>query len=76
VAWSRRDYNQNHSTNPAELWRGASFYEKGYWHGNYVSGIASHNWVEGPMYHVITGDGRRAGRARERRVHPRDPPKN
>jgi hypothetical protein len=78
VAVSRRDYNQNHSTNPSELWRGASFYEKGYWHGNYVSGIASHNWVEGLlMYYAITGD----EAAREAAIENgafilRDPPKN
>ncbi len=57
MAASRRDYNQNHSTNPAETWRGAQFYEKGWWHGNATTGRDTHNWVEGLLVHyAMTGD--------------------
>ena len=53
----RRDYDQNHSTDPSENWRGCQFYEKGWWHGNYVNGQSSHNWIHGVLLHyVMTGD--------------------
>lgn len=53
----RRDYDQNHSNDPAESWRGCQFYEKGWWHGNYVNGQSSHNWVHGLLLHyATTGD--------------------
>ncbi|NRA96214.1 MAG: hypothetical protein HRU14_08405, partial [Planctomycetes bacterium] len=57
MAWHRRDYAQNHSTDPNEEWRGCQFYEKGWWHGNYMTGQASHNWLHGLLLHyVTTGD--------------------
>jgi hypothetical protein len=53
----RRDYGQNHSTATGEWWRGCSFYEKGWWHGNYGEGGHGHNWALGTLLHyVITGD--------------------
>ena len=53
----RRDYDQNHSKDPAEVWRGCQFYEKGWWHGNYMAGYTSHNWVHGVLLHyALTGD--------------------
>lgn len=53
----RRDYDQNHSTDPAESWRGAQFYEKGWWHGNYMLGQASHTWIGGLLLnYALTGD--------------------
>jgi hypothetical protein len=57
LASYRRDYGQNHSTNTAENWRGAQFYEKGWWHGNYAVGQQSHNWALGlGLLYVTTGD--------------------
>ena len=57
MAWHRRDYDQNHSTDASEDWRGCQFYEKGWWHGNFVNGQASHNWIHGVLLHyVTTGD--------------------
>jgi hypothetical protein len=78
VAFGRRDYNQNHSTNASETWRGASFYEKGYWHGNYTPGTMSHNWIEGLLMHyAMTGDEASREAALENIAFVlRDPPKN
>jgi hypothetical protein len=57
MAAFRRDYGQNHSKDPGEIWRGAQFYEKGWWHGNYVAGQNSHNWILGLCLHyVLSGD--------------------
>ena len=57
MAWHRRDYDQNHSTDPGESWRGAQFYEKGWWHGNYKPGEESHTWIHGVLMHyVMTGE--------------------
>lgn len=57
MAVYRRDYGQNHATDTNEIWRGCSFYEKGFWHGNYRFGEQSHNWLFGlAMYYVLTGD--------------------
>jgi hypothetical protein len=57
MAWHKRDYDQNHSTDPAEYWRGASFYEKGWWHGNFLPGGHSHTWLGGILLHyAMTGD--------------------
>jgi hypothetical protein len=57
MAVYRRDYGQNHSTSTAEWWRGCSFYEKGWWHGNYNEGGHGHNWAFGTLLHyAITGD--------------------
>ncbi len=53
---SRRDYNQNHSTDSREAWRGCQFYEKGWWHGNASTGHDTHNWCEGMCVHyAMTG---------------------
>jgi hypothetical protein len=57
MAVFRRDYGQNHSTNASEVWRGAGFYEKGWWHGNSYEGEHGHNWPLGVLLHyVLTGD--------------------
>jgi hypothetical protein len=57
MATFRRDYGQNHSTSVSEWWRGCSFYEKGWWHGNYNEGGHGHNWALGTLLHyVLTGD--------------------
>jgi hypothetical protein len=57
MAAFRRDYGQNHSQDPREPWRGAAFYEKGSWHGNYNPGTVSHNWNLGLVLHyAITGE--------------------
>jgi hypothetical protein len=57
LAEYRRDYGQNHATATTENWRGAQFYEKGWWHGNYANGIQSHNWALGlGLLYVSTGD--------------------
>ncbi|HYC76862.1 MAG TPA: hypothetical protein VEI02_04450, partial [Planctomycetota bacterium] len=77
MAAFRRDYGQNHSTDAAEFWRGAQFYEKGWWHGNYSSGLNSHNWVLGlALNYVMFGDeaSREAGLENIAYVK-RDPPK-
>lgn len=78
MAFYRRDYGQNHSTNTAETWRGAQFYEKGWWHGSYVQGQYSHNWVAGLLLHyVMTGDEASREAAIENLAFVlRDPPKN
>jgi hypothetical protein len=56
-AAARRDYNQNHAMGGTEWWRGAQFYEKGWWHGNYLEGEPGHNWLEGVLIHyTMTGD--------------------
>jgi hypothetical protein len=53
----RRDYGQNHGMAGTEAWRGCSFYEKGWWHGNSMPGTVSHNWVLGLLLHyALTGD--------------------
>ncbi len=53
----RRDYDQNHSTDPSAIRRGAQSYEKGWFHGNYTSPAPSHTWVHGLLlYYVMTGD--------------------
>jgi len=57
MAWSRRDYNQNHSRDPNETWRGAAFYEKGWWHGSDFFGDEAHTWIHGVLLHyVMTGE--------------------
>ena len=57
MAWIRRDYKQNHSTNTSEFWRGAASYEKGWWGGNYRWGEQSHTWIHGVLLHyVLTGE--------------------
>lgn len=57
LAQYRRDYGQNHATATTEYWRGAQFYEKGWWHGNYAVGQNSHNWAYGlGLLYVLTGD--------------------
>jgi hypothetical protein len=57
MAEFRRDYGQNHSQDEREPWRGAAFYEKGWWHGDGMPGNASHNWLLGLLlHHAITGD--------------------
>ena len=57
MAFHRRDYDQNHSQDLTEFWRGAQFYEKGWWHGNFLFGQNSHNWVHGILLHyALTGD--------------------
>ena len=57
MAWIRRDYKQNHSTNTTEFWRGAASYEKGWWSGNYRWGEQSHTWIHGELLHyVLTGE--------------------
>ncbi len=57
MAWIRRDYKQNHSTNTQEFWRGAQSYEKGWWAGNYRWGEQSHTWIHGVLLHyVMTGE--------------------
>ena len=53
----RRDYDQNHTNSPDEFWRGAQFYEKGWWHGNNSTGRTSHTWLGGLLLnYVLTGD--------------------
>ena len=57
LAQFRRDYGQNHATATTENWRGAQFYEKGWWHGNGANGVMSHNWALGlGLLYVTTGD--------------------
>lgn len=57
LAVYRRDYVQNHSTDINEPWRGAQFYEKGWWHGNDKFGDTAHTWVHGMLLHyAMTGD--------------------
>jgi hypothetical protein len=57
MARFRRDYGQNHAQDAREPWRGAAFYEKGWWHGNAMPGALSHNWVLGLLLHyAVTGD--------------------
>ncbi|HYC79372.1 MAG TPA: hypothetical protein VEI02_17270 [Planctomycetota bacterium] len=72
----RRDYGQNHSTNTAETWRGAQFYEKGWWHGNSTIGQASHNWALGlGLQYALTGDeGSREALVENMSFLLRDPP--
>ncbi len=78
LAAYRRDYGQNHSTSTSETWRGAQFYEKGWWHGNYATGQYSHNWVGGLLLHyILTGDEASREAAVENLAFVlRDPPKN
>lgn len=53
----RRDYDQNHSTDPSATRRGGQSYEKGWFHGNYSAPAPSHTWVHGLLlYYVMTGD--------------------
>jgi hypothetical protein len=77
VAGYRRDYGQNHSTATSENWRGAQFYEKGWWHGNYTQGQLSHNWAQGlGLLYVLTGDeGAREALIENMAFVLRDPPK-
>jgi len=57
MAAFRRDYAQNHSTTTDEWWRGAQFYEKGWWHGDDFTGQQSHTWLQGLLLHyAMTGD--------------------
>jgi hypothetical protein len=57
MAWHRRDYDQNHTTDTTETWRGCQFYEKGWWHGNFSNGKTSHNWIHGVLLHyALTGE--------------------
>jgi hypothetical protein len=57
MARFRRDLGQNHGKDDREAWRGAAFYEKGWWHGNTMPGTVSHNWLLGVLLHyALTGD--------------------
>lgn len=78
MAAYRREYGQNHATNASESWRGAQFYEKGWWHGSYTLGQYSHNWVAGMLLHyILTGDEASREAAVENLAFVlRDPPKN
>ena len=57
MAAHRRDYDHNHSNSTVEFWRGAQFYEKGWWHGNNSTGRLSHTWIGGLLLnYALTGD--------------------
>ena len=52
----QRDIDTVHSA-PADRYSGAQRYEKGFWHGNYMTPQQSHQWLTGLfLLHVLTGD--------------------
>lgn len=57
LAAHRRDYDQDHSQDTQDAYRGGQFYEKGWFHGNFTEPTVSHTWLHGLLVHyVMTGD--------------------